>query len=427
MLDSLETPVSARRLIGLLDGYLSRAERVEQSVGLIVIHIDQFERLMTTHGFRESNRVAAELARRLASSIRDRDSILRISDSKIAVIIDALRNPGILILAASKLRELCAAPIRVADESVTLSVHMGLASGPAEAIEAETLHHNAEVALLTAITEKTEFATFRQDQRERSGRLLQLEGELDKAIDTKSFELHYQPKVNATDFLPCGAEALLRWNTERYGPVSPDVFIPLADRPGRIEPLTSFVLSTAIRQALDWPDNLPVSVNISTGMLLNSELAEMVGNTLGMWDFEPQRLCLEVTESALMSDPEASQSVLRSLRELGVQFSIDDFGTGYSSLAYFKSIPANELKIDKSFVLNLSKDESDERIVNAVVQLSKGFGMKVTAEGVEDEETALMLGQLGCDYLQGFHFARPMPHSDLIEWLTQSQPRAMVR
>jgi EAL domain-containing protein (putative c-di-GMP-specific phosphodiesterase class I) len=300
---------------------------------------------------------------------------------------------------------------------------MGLASSPAEADDSESLHHNAEVALITAITEKTDFSSFRPDQRERSGKLLQLESELDRAIDNKTFELHYQPKVNAGDFSPCGAEALLRWNTERYGAVSPEVFIPLADRPGRIEPLTSFVLSTAIRQALDWPCKLPVSVNISTGMLLNSELTELVGNALGMWDFEPQRLCLEVTEGALMSDPEASQAVLRSLRELGVQFSIDDFGTGYSSLAYFKNIPANELKIDKSFVLNLLQDEGDNRIVNAVVQLSKGFGMEVTAEGVEDKETALLLAQLGCDYLQGFYFARPMPHKDLLSWLAQQQTK----
>ena len=128
-----------------------------------------------------------------------------------------------------------------------------------------------------------------------------------------------------------------------------------------------------------------------------------------------------------MTDPDTSQAVLRSLRELGVQFSIDDFGTGYSSLTYFKAIPANELKIDKSFVMNMLQDEGDKRIVNAVIQLSKGFGMHVTAEGVEDRETALALAQLECDRLQGFYFARPMPHSDMLEWLAQGESRALAR
>lgn len=417
MLDSFETPVSVRRLLGVLNSCIVRAEQLEQSVGLIVIHIADYDRLMANYGYKSTNEAAAELARRLASRMRDKDVIIRISESRTAVIVNALRNPGVLVLAASKLRETCITPIQIADEKIVLNVHMGLASGPDGAEESETLYHNAETALLTAISEQTEFESFKPDQRERAGRSLQLESDLDKAISERAFEVHYQPKVAASSFRPTGAEALLRWNNPRCGFVPPDVFIPLADRPGRSEPLTSFVLSTAIRHAQEWPDTLPVSVNISTGMLLSSEFVEMVGNALGMWDFDPGRLCLEVTEGALMRDPEASHAVLRSLRGLGVRFSIDDFGTGYSSLTYFKTIPANELKIDKSFVRNMLLDDGDRRIVNAVVQLAKGFGMQVTAEGVEDEDTALALAQLGCDQLQGFYFARPMPKDQLVAWL----------
>ena len=142
-----------------------------------------------------------------------------------------------------------------------------------------------------------------------------------------------------------------------------------------------------------------------------------------MWDFEPSRLYIEITEGALMTDPTASLSVLSALRDLGVQVSIDDFGTGYSSLAYFKNIPANELKIDKSFVLNMLQDEGDKRIVNAVIQLSKGFGMQVTAEGVEDEQTAFALAELGCDCLQGFHFARALPQDEFLAWLAERENR----
>ncbi len=426
MSDPLDIPTSVDRFLELLAAALRHATQRDESLGLAIIHLSDFDRLVSTYGFRVGNEVAVEIFRRLVSGVRRKDAVVRIAESKFAVILGALRNPGILILAANKLGEVCSDPIRASEGEISVTLRMGLASASRSDADPEMLHRNAETALLAAITDEAKYTVFAPAQRERASDLLQLDSELERAIRNKAFELHYQPKVTAHDNRPCGAEALLRWHNPRRGPISPEVFIPLADRPGRMEPLTAFVLSTAIRNALEWPDGLPVSINISAGMLLSSEFIEMVQNALGMWEFPPERLCIEITEGALMTDPDVSRAVLNTLRELGIEVSIDDFGTGYSSLAYFKNIPADELKIDKSFVLHMLEDESDERIVNAVIQLSRGFGMQVTAEGVEDEATARALARLGCERLQGFYFARPLPQAELLAWLDNAASRRLA-
>ncbi|MGD8324095.1 MAG: EAL domain-containing protein, partial [Gammaproteobacteria bacterium] len=270
MFDSHDNPAPVQRFFELLGKSLSDAARSSESVGLIIVHLEDLNRLMSTYGFRTGNQIAVEIAERLNSGLRDKDRIMRISESKFAIVINALRNRGILLLAASKLSGICSAPIQVANEKMSLRIRMGLALGPSAAPDPETLHHNAEIALLSAQTDEADFAVFTPAQRDRASDSLQLENELDQAIESKAFEVHYQPKVAAADFSPCGAEALIRWNNQKRGPVSPDIFIPLADRPGRMEPLTSFVLSTAIRHALDWPTPLPVSINVSAGMLIDT-------------------------------------------------------------------------------------------------------------------------------------------------------------
>jgi diguanylate cyclase (GGDEF)-like protein len=426
MLHSRSSPEPLSQYLQLLDSSLRKANEANESLGLLLIHIADFDRLSSTYGLRAGNKIAKEFITRLAEGIREQDSVVRISESKFAVCITALRNHGLLTLAAGKLGDICRAPLQIEAEQVSATVRIGIATGPASAPDAETLHDKAQIALLTAIAHEADFMVFEPGQRERASDALQLEQELEQAIAQQAFEVHYQPKILAGDFRPCGAEALIRWNNSRRGPVSPEFFIPLADRPGRMEPLTNFVLNTAVRHLLDWPDRFSVSINVSAKMLLNSELIDMVGNTLGVWSIDPQRLCIEVTESALMTNPAAGLAALSALRDLGVQLSIDDFGTGYSSLAYFKHIPAHELKVDKSFVMNMLHDDGDKRIVNAVIQLSKGFGMEVTAEGVEDEPTARALARMGCDRLQGFHFARPMPQEALLGWLAERETRKLA-
>lgn len=400
-----------------LTALLAESKESGCSLGLLIVHIENFDRLASGFGYRSANQVIGSVAERLRSSVRDTDQVVRISESKFAVVITALQSDGILILAANKIEKLCAQSVTMGENELAVSLRIGIAAGSNETVGADLLLQNAETALLAAARDDISYSVFAPAQLENVSNSLNLEIELDMAIRRKEFELYYQPKVSSRDFEPCGAEALIRWNNPKRGYVSPDVFIPLADQAGRIEPLTSFVLNTALRQASEWGVELPVSVNVTPRLLLSSELVEIVESALRMWDTHPGRLIIEITEGAIMTDPTTSFRVLSQLRALGVGISIDDFGTGYSSLSYFKNIPADELKIDKSFVLNMLNDEGDKRIVKAVVNLSKEFGLKVTAEGVEDEETARALAALKCDILQGYHYSRPLPQADFMAWL----------
>ncbi|HSG66596.1 MAG TPA: bifunctional diguanylate cyclase/phosphodiesterase [Gammaproteobacteria bacterium] len=396
-------------------------------VGLLIVHIENFDRLASGFGHRAANQVVMTVAKRLVSGLRERDRVVRMGEAKFAIVIDAPRSDGILLLAANKISKLCAQSVVVNEQELTVGSRIGIAVGSGDRAKAEDLLRGAETALLAAASNDVSHSVFEPTQLESMSNSLHLELELDAAIKGREFELYYQPKVSTLGFEPCGAEALIRWNNPKRGYVSPEVFIPLADQVGRIEPLTTFVLNTALRQASEWNVDFPVSVNVAPRLLLSTELVELIDSALKMWDANPARLVIEVTEGALMTDPATSFAVLSRLRELGVGISIDDFGTGYSSLAYFKNIPADELKIDKSFVLNMLNDEGDRRIVKAIVNLTKEFGLKVTAEGVEDEQTARALAALECDSLQGYHYSRPLPQGEFTAWLERARRRVARR
>jgi len=416
-------------LLSVLADALETTQRDSKSVGLLIVHLENYDRLVSAFGYRLGNLVIAAFAERLQEVARPKDRVLRISDSKFALIINSLSNTNILMLAASKITQIFAKPIPTGANNITVDMRIGIAAGPDPASSAELLLQHAETALLAAVTDQRCSATYSAEQAERTTDSLRLEIELDLAIKRNEFELHYQPKISSRDFRPCGAEALIRWNNRKRGPVSPEVFIPIADRQGRMEPLTSFVLNTALRQASEWPcrgSELAISINVTPRLILESDLVAMVAGALKLWDFEPSRLIVEITEGAIMTDPNRSFKVLSELRRIGVKISIDDFGTGYSSLAYFKNIPANELKIDKSFVLNMFEDDGDKQIVKAIIELSRGFGLEVTAEGVEDQKTAALLAELRCDRLQGYHFSRPLPHDDFIAWLDAYERKAAL-
>jgi EAL domain-containing protein (putative c-di-GMP-specific phosphodiesterase class I) len=217
-----------------------------------------------------------------------------------------------------------------------------------------------------------------------------------------------------------GCEALMRWNRPEAGNVPPEIFIDVAEMTGQIDPLTRFAFHRALRQLGEWPKALGplgVAVNVTPSIVCNPELVDAIQGAAGLWSVPLERLTVEVTENALMVDRERSHRVLTALRELGVRVSIDDFGTGYSSLSYLKQLPADELKIDKSFVMNMLADPADARIVEQVVALGHSFGLEVVAEGVESAEVAAKLAAMGCDYAQGYHYAKPLPPAEFPGWL----------
>jgi diguanylate cyclase (GGDEF)-like protein len=415
------------RLIEMLGATFAGATARGSLVGVVLIRIESFDRVVSGFGHAAAEDMLFAIAERLRATVRPQDCVLRIGEAKFLVIVDPLRNHGVLVLAATKIEQALALPLQVAATDVSARARLGIASAPDVAETPEVLLQHAETALLTAAAEDVPYARYAPAQAAAAGDSLALELELETALKKSELEVFYQPKVAAADFRPCGAEALLRWKSPTRGFVSPEIFVPLADRTGRIEPLTAFVLNTALRHMSEWPRHfgpLAVAVNVTPRLIEETDLRGFVENAIGLWSVPAERLFIEVTEGALIQDAKSSFAVLSAIRELGVQISIDDFGTGYSSLAYFKDIPADELKIDKSFVLNMLEDRGNRQIVRSVIELAKSFGLKITAEGVENTATAQMLAELGCDRLQGYCYSRPLPQRQFIDWLRGYAPAA---
>ena len=416
---STREPPEPNAVLRSLGASLVSAAAEPRALGLLLVQVANFDRVAAAFGPRAAQEVAAAVAERLRGVVRPSDKVLQLSDAKFAVIVDPARNQSVLVLAAHRVGQALGEPVRVDGANVNVLARIGITHAAA-GIDANGWLQQAEAALQSAVGDDAAYAVYTSALAGRAADSLGLELELDSAIKRNELEVFYQPKISAATLEPCGAEALLRWTNPARGPVSPDVFVPLAEKLGVIEPLTAFVLNTALRQSAEWPGHwgtLAVAVNVTPRVIEGGELCGLVASALGLWDAAPERLFVEVTEGAIMRNPQASFAVLRELREQGVQISIDDFGTGYSSLAYFKNIPADELKIDKSFVMKMLEDDGDRKIVRAVIELAKSFGLKVTAEGVEDAATAAALAALRCDTLQGYHYSEALPHAKFVAWL----------
>jgi EAL domain-containing protein (putative c-di-GMP-specific phosphodiesterase class I) len=253
---------------------------------------------------------------------------------------------------------------------------------------------------------------------------LMLENEIQFALDDDEFALFCQPKINLESGKLYGGETLIRWNSKKYGFVNTQYFIDILEGSSSLMPVTSWVLNGALRQCLRYQEIFPgfsVAVNLSPSLLTNRSIVEVVSNAVNIWSVNPSCLILEVTEGAMMMNPKKSLEILDEFHQLGFGVSIDDFGTGYSSLAYLKNLPADEIKIDKSFVMSMASEKKDESIVKAAVNLAHTLGLKIVAEGVEDKKTLDLLANMGCDYAQGYYMAKPMPCSDLINWMQGSE------
>jgi EAL domain-containing protein (putative c-di-GMP-specific phosphodiesterase class I) len=255
-------------------------------------------------------------------------------------------------------------------------------------------------------------------------------GDLRDAIERQDTLVVFQPKVDPATGAVVGAEALSRWIHPEQGFIAPDVFVPLAEHSGLIRPLTMHVLEVSLRNCAAWHragHRLHVAVNLSPNTLLDETLPDVIRRLLAQHDVPAAALTLEITESSLMADPDGSLATLDRLRRLGVKISIDDFGTGYSSLGRLRELPIDEVKIDKSFVQNASRDHRDRALVRSTVQLGHALGLYVVAEGVEDEQTYTFLAETGCDLVQGYHIARPLPAAEFTAWLRDSPSRIVTR
>jgi EAL domain-containing protein (putative c-di-GMP-specific phosphodiesterase class I) len=366
-----------------------------------------------------SGRILDELRNRISQVSKPGDYFARLGERKFVFVLSNLRNEGHALLAANKVLRAGSETISAGGQHASVKLSIGVAMFPAHGRAPEALMQCAETALLESWKTQQPTVVYAEQKAAELAAGWDLETQLSNALEQGDLVLAYQPKLALPNLELAGCEALMRWNRPDAGNVPPEIFIDLAEMTGQIDPLTRFAFHRAFRQLGEWPKSLGsigVAINVTHSIVCNPDLVDAIQAAASACSVGLERLTVEVTENALLADRERSHRVLSRLRELGVRISIDDFGTGHSSLAYFKQIPADELKIDKSFVMNMMADGGDARIVEQVVALGHAFGLKVVAEGVESAEVAARLAAIGCDYAQGFHYAKPLAPRDFPAW-----------
>lgn len=382
--------------------------------------IDRFKAVNETMGHPVGDRLLIEVADRLRRMTPPEWLVSRFgADIFVIVVQDDVINSQPEIF-SNRIRRVVSEPLDLEGISVDVDITTGVAVCMGRDTDASTLVREAEMAMYDAKQRQVNCTVYNQKMARFSMTQLGLGAELRRAIDNDELVLFYQPKVDARTKQVSGVEALIRWFHPVRGFMPPGLFIPYAESTAIIHPLTDWVLEEAIRQASAWRNqnlSLHVSVNLAAANLQNHSLSGHIGELLAKYQLPPELLVLEITESGLMIEPEKAAAQSRIFREMGLVLSIDDFGTGYSSLAYLKDLPVHELKIDRSFILNMLSEPKSRQIVTATIGLGHAMDLQVTAEGVEDERTGQLLKEMGCDRIQGYHYSRPLPADEFEEWL----------
>jgi diguanylate cyclase (GGDEF)-like protein len=396
-----------------IDQAMSRVQEEGDCFALMFIDLDGFKPVNDAFGHHMGDLLLREVALRLREDLRSQDTLARIGGDEFVLLVQLSEQIDALNLAARQVG-LIARPFRVAEHDLQISASIGIALFPGNGQSASELLMNADAAMYHAKNAgKNGYSFFDASMNSNARKQLQLLQDLRNAVEHQQFSLHYQPKFDAANGRPVGAEALLRWEHPTQGMLLPDKFIELAEKTGLIIPIGEWVLNEACRQMREWYvmgyTGWRIAVNLSAIQFCHAGLVQSVARALARHHLPANSLTLEITETTAMSDADASMTVLQELSEMGVDLSIDDFGTGYSSLMYLKRLPANELKIDRGFVRDLEHDSDDAAIVSAIVALGQALGLRIVAEGVETGSQQDFLTQLGCDSLQGYLLGHPLP------------------
>ncbi len=399
---------------------LRHAKHGAKPFAMLLLDLNRFTSVNEALGHAVGDAILKETAERLLGAVRDSDLVARLGSDEFGVILTQVSDLEGAERIAKRVLKALRAPYPVDDTAVEVGASIGVALYPDHAEETGDLMQRAEIAMRQAQQERSGFAVYNPVKDQKSLRYLTLTRDLREAIEQDQMSVHFQPKIDLMTSTVRGLECLSRWQHPSQGFIPPDEFIGLAEQTGLINKLTPWVFNAAMAKLADWQNaglELQLSINVSARTLHDERLPELVANSLRTWAVEPHNLILEITESAIMIDPESAFEVAEQLRQLGVNLSVDDFGTGQSSLAYLKRFPLYELKIDKSFVMQMTQDENDAVIVSATIDLAHNLGLQVTAEGVETEEHASLLKDLGCDVAQGYFFSRPLPADQMTDWL----------
>ncbi len=389
------------------------------SAALLVLDIDRFREVNDTLGHANGDILVQLFAKRLVGAVGLNGFVGRLGGDEFGILIERASVVDATSMARRILHQL-EHPFEIAGQTLDVDASIGVALCPDHGTDINALLRRADIAMYVAKHSHDGFAVYTARLDLHSPDRLSLLGELRRSIEQGHLFLAYQPLIRISDQKLIGMEALVRWQHPVHGLIYPDGFISLAEGTGAIKPLTIWVLNEALRQCGEWRSHgydLQVSVNLSARSLHDVTLASSVLDSLLRFHVPPDRLTIEITESAIMSDPSSAMIVLSRLSNMGVHLAIDDFGTGYSSLAYLQRLPTRNIKIDKSFVLRLCENANDAAIVRAIIELGHSLGHSVLAEGVEHESVLELLSRLGCDFAQGYYFSKPLPASEIEDWI----------
>ena len=410
-------PAFAAHLDSLLAGTPGKGQ-----VALMMIDLDRFKEVNDTLGHNVGDYVLHEVARRLEETARNHGFIARIGGDEFALVVagsDRAHRPRLSAL-SRRLVDSLKKPIETCGVAIDVGLSIGIALFPDHAKDAETLFKNADVAMYIAKRAASGFEYYDPGNDSHSVRKLTIATRLRQAIAERRLELHYQPKVHLGTARVDGAEALVRWHDEMLGAVGPQEFIALAESTDLIQPLSEWTLEEALRQSAAWRAtgiDLRIAINVSARLLQDKSFPSRLGFMLTDAGVAPDRIELEITESAMMHDPKRAMQVIDGLAGLGVRISIDDYGTGYSSLAYLRDLPVHALKLDRSFIAGMRRNEGDKIIVASTVQMAHAMKLEIVAEGVETAADAAVLRDLGYDHAQGYWYSAALPPDRFGPWL----------
>ncbi|SDX43835.1 PAS domain S-box-containing protein/diguanylate cyclase (GGDEF) domain-containing protein [Marinobacter mobilis] len=409
---------------------LAQAQREDTLVGVMFLDLDNFKHINDTMGHDAGDSLLIEAARRISSALRGTSTVARLGGDEFLVVLPGLQDADSTTQVAERILQTFATPFTLNHQEVFVSTSIGIAIYPTDSENSGTLLQNADAAMYQAKNKgKSAFERFSPEMKEVSHERLQIESRMRRALELNELELYFQPIVETCSGKVFGAEALLRWNNPTMGMVMPDKFIPLAEETGLIIPIGQWVLEQGCQAAMQWQKaygiELSISVNVSPRQFRDPNFIDVVLSALKLSGLPPQRLELEITERLILDNSIETSEILTRLDQEGIRLSVDDFGTGYSALSYLKSYPFDTLKIDKSFVQDVNNKQEDASLVRAIINMAHSLGLKVIAEGVEEEEQITFLNDENCDYSQGYFYGRPMPEPEYRDWLETSQ-RAQI-
>jgi diguanylate cyclase (GGDEF)-like protein/PAS domain S-box-containing protein len=425
--DSLTDVPNRTLLSDRLDQALMRADRTGSSVAVLYIDLDRFKHINDSLGHAVGDELLRSVAQRLLSCVRSSDTVSRQGGDEFLVLLSDVVHPHDAAHCAEKIIAALDAPHRIAEHDLRITASIGIAVYPGDASDPQKLLRNADFAMYQAkYTGRNTYQFFKPEMNANAIERQSVETDLRQAVARQEFELYYQPKVSLETGAVVGVEALIRWNRPQCGVILPARFIPIAEESGLILPIGRWVLEAACQQARSWNDKSPISVaiNVSAVELRAKDFLSNVRQTLEQSGLDPACLELELTETFMMHDWKTTAKILRALKSLGVRIALDDFGTGYSSLSYMKRFPIDALKIDQSFIRDMTTDSDDASIVSAVIEMGRSLNMRVIAEGIQTRDQLKFLRDRQCPEGQGSYFGPPARAGELTELLSgRGQPQ----